>query len=97
MLSRLAISATRSRVMASSMIANKQAVTGVVSKAYFTAKPPAKDPLALIRDECHRRKLCDEYGFRRPGVHWVFSVAVTPDDLSQVGTGVEQCFVCACA
>jgi len=65
------------------MIANKPAVTGVVSKAYFTAKPPAKDPLALIRDECHRRKLCDEYGFRRPGVHWVFSVAVTPDDLSQ--------------
>jgi len=54
-----------------------------ISKAYFGSKAPGRDPLALIRDECHKRKLCDEYGFRRPGVHWVFSVAVTPDDPSQ--------------
>lgn len=58
--------------------------SSVACKAFFGSMPPASDPLALIRDECHKRKLCDEFGFRRPGVHWVFSVAVTPDDVSQV-------------
>jgi hypothetical protein len=82
MLSRLAVSATKSRVASIAKV--------TVSKAYFTAKPPASDPLALIRDECHKRKLCDEYGFRRPGVHWVFSVAVTPDDPTQVGRNCQS-------
>jgi hypothetical protein len=58
--------------------------SSVVCKAFFGSMPPASDPLVLIRDECLKRKLCDEFGFRRPGVHWVFSVAVTPDDVSQV-------------
>lgn len=50
----------------------------------FATKPPGSDPLDVIRDECLRRNLCDEHGYRRPGVHWVFSVAVTPNDPNQV-------------
>jgi len=56
----------------------------VVCKALFGSTHDTRDPLALMRNECHKRKLCDEHGFRRPGAHWVFSVSVTPDDLSQV-------------
>jgi hypothetical protein len=50
----------------------------------FGTKPPGGDPLDLIRKECVARNLCDEYGYRRPGVHWVFSVAITPDDANLV-------------
>ena len=47
-------------------------------------KPPPGNPLDMIRKECANRKLCDEHGLRRPGVHWVFSLAVTPDDVNEV-------------
>lgn len=53
-------------------------------KASFTTQPPGKDPLALIQKECHARNLCDELGVRRAGAHWVFSIAISPDDLNQV-------------
>jgi hypothetical protein len=59
-------------------------LNSMVCKALFGSTPDTRDPLALMRDDCHKRKLCDEHGFRRPGAHWVFSVAVTPDDMSQV-------------
>ena len=73
MLSRLATTTTlRSRA------------SRTIAKAFLATKPPHTDPLTLIRDECHARKLCDEHGLRRPGVHWVFSVAVTSDDPHQV-------------
>ena len=39
---------------------------------------------STIRKECVNRHLCDEHGVRRPGVHWVFSLAVTPDDINEV-------------
>lgn len=51
----------------------------------FGTKPPPGNPLDMIRKECAARKLCDEHGLRRPGVHWVFSLAVTPDDVNEVG------------
>ena len=50
----------------------------------LVTRPPGSNPLDVIRKECNTRLLCDEHGFRRPGVHWVFSLAVTPDDISQV-------------
>mmetsp|Transcript_18655 Transcript_18655/g.45054 ORF Transcript_18655/g.45054 Transcript_18655/m.45054 type:complete len:271 (+) Transcript_18655:91-903(+) len=49
----------------------------------FATRPPGDNPLAVIRKECEGRHLCDEHGYRRPGVHWVFSLAVTPDDTNQ--------------
>ena len=58
-----------------------------ISKSWIRAlgtKPPGLDPLEVIRKECLARNLCDEHGYRRPGVHWVFSVAITPDDITQV-------------
>jgi len=49
----------------------------------MVTKPPGSNPLEVIRKECSNRHLCDEHGYRRPGVHWVFSLAVTPDDITQ--------------
>ena len=71
------------------------AVASSISKTWLRAlgtKPPGRDPLDVIRKECLARNLCDEHGYRRPGVHWVFSIAITPDDISQVciATGSPQ-------
>lgn len=74
MLTRLALTSTSRSFLGS-----------VASKAFFGSVSPATDPLSLIHDECLKRNLCDEYGTRRPGAHWVFSLAVTPDDIHQVG------------
>lgn len=60
-------------------------------KAEFGTKAPGSNPLALIRDECIARNLCDELGFRRPGVHWVFSVAITPEQKDQVCCFFHTC------
>lgn len=45
---------------------------------------PGADPLAVLRNTCLNRSLCDEGGFRVPGVHWVFSVAVGSGDANVV-------------
>lgn len=50
----------------------------------FASKPPGSNPLHLLRKECMARYLCDEEGSRLPGVHWVFSLSVTPTDLTKV-------------
>ena len=42
------------------------------------------NPLDTLRRDCARRNLCDEAGFRRPSVHWTFSLAIGSDDLSEV-------------
>lgn len=55
-----------------------------LNKRNFGTKSPGLDPLELIRKECLARNLCDEHGYRRPGVHWVFSIAITPDDPNHV-------------
>jgi hypothetical protein len=60
------------------------ASSSVVVRSLATTKSPGANPLEVILNQCARRHLCDENGFRRPGVHWVFSIAVTPDDVSQV-------------
>jgi len=41
---------------------------------------PGADPLHLMVTECKRRNLCDETGYRLPGVHWTLSVAATAED-----------------
>jgi hypothetical protein len=45
---------------------------------------PGADPLHLMLNECKRRNLCDESGYRLPGVHWTFSVSVGSDDPMKV-------------
>ncbi|CAB9527171.1 expressed unknown protein [Seminavis robusta] len=46
----------------------------------FVTKSPGPDPLEVLRKECVNRRLCTVEGYRAPGVHWVFSVAMTPRD-----------------
>jgi hypothetical protein len=64
----------------------------------LATKAPGSNPLEVIRKECINRHLCDEHGYRRPGVHWVFSLAVTPDDISQVIQESSDCIIryCSC-
>ncbi|KAL3923303.1 MAG: hypothetical protein SGARI_006250 [Bacillariaceae sp.] len=63
---------------------SKTVTVATQTRALATKKPPpGTNPLDAIRKECSVRNLCDAHGFRRPGVHWVFSLAVTPDDVSQ--------------
>lgn len=50
----------------------------------LATKSPGANPLEVIRSQCTNRHLCDELGYRRPGVHWVLSLAVTPDDVTLV-------------
>jgi hypothetical protein len=42
----------------------------------LAVKAPGPDPLEVLRKECVNRKLCTVDGYRSPGVHWVFSVAM---------------------
>jgi hypothetical protein len=49
-----------------------------------TFKAPGSDPLDILKKECISRCLCDEEGYRIPGKHWVFSVAVAPEDRTKV-------------
>jgi hypothetical protein len=56
---------------------------------FWSAKLPGPDPLEIIRKESLARNLCDEDGFRRPGVHWVISLAVSPDDIYHVSVWQE--------
>jgi hypothetical protein len=44
----------------------------------LVVKSPGPDPLEVLRKECVNRKLCDRMGYRQPGVHWAFSVAMAP-------------------
>jgi len=65
-----------------SLAHSTQKVSTIVMRSFAT-KPPGSDPLSIMRKECLARNLCDSHGSRRDGVHWVFSVAISPDDLSQ--------------
>ena len=44
----------------------------------LVSKAPGADPLEVLRKDSLGHKLCDEGGYRKPGVHWVFAVAMTP-------------------
>ncbi|KAL3937513.1 MAG: hypothetical protein SGBAC_007405 [Bacillariaceae sp.] len=46
----------------------------------MASKSPGTNPLEVIKKGCLQRNLCDENGYRRPGLHWTFSIAVSPDD-----------------
>jgi hypothetical protein len=72
------------RISSSRLFPQGRSILATATRTFGT-KPPGADPLELIRKECLVRNLCDEHGYRRPGVHWVFSVAVTPDDPNKVG------------
>ena len=50
----------------------------------MATKSPGSNPLEVIKKGCLQRNLCDEHGYRRPGMHWTFSIAVSPDDPTQV-------------
>eukprot|EP00526_Cylindrotheca_closterium_P019654 CAMPEP_0113635018 /NCGR_PEP_ID=MMETSP0017_2-20120614/18244_1 /TAXON_ID=2856 /ORGANISM="Cylindrotheca closterium" /LENGTH=234 /DNA_ID=CAMNT_0000545761 /DNA_START=162 /DNA_END=866 /DNA_ORIENTATION=+ /assembly_acc=CAM_ASM_000147 len=49
----------------------------------MASKSPGSNPLEVIKKGCLQRNLCDEHGYRRPGIHWTFSIAVSPDDPTQ--------------
>jgi len=60
------------------------------------------DPLVLWKNECHQRRLCDEDGYRLPGVHWTMAVSINvhptkPPNLRTVGierispAGIDFC------
>lgn len=53
----------------------------VRSFAKLTA--PGPDPLQVLRETCLKKSLCDESGFRVPGVHWVFAVAVNSSNQNE--------------
>ena len=52
-------------------------------RALTVSKSPGSDPLEVLQQECIGRNLCDEHGRRLPGVHWVFSLAMAPEDSSK--------------
>jgi hypothetical protein len=54
-------------------------------------KSTGLDPLDVICEECLARNLYNEHGYCHPGVLWVFLVAVTPDDPSQLRTSTTSC------
>jgi hypothetical protein len=68
---------------------NKRLLQSTTTRA-FASRAPGSNPLDVIRKECLARNLCDENGYRRPGVHWVFSIAIAPKDVSKVGNSVDD-------
>lgn len=49
-------------------------------RSFAKLSAPGPDPLGVLREACLNRSQCDENGFRVPGTHWVFSVAVSSGD-----------------
>jgi hypothetical protein len=76
------------RITKSLLTSNNTRLLQSTATRAFAHRAPGSDPLDVIRKECFARNLCDENGYRRPGVHWVFSIAICPDDLSKVGMSV---------
>jgi hypothetical protein len=54
------------------------------SRTFAKLVSPGNDPLVVLRNECFERNLCDDFGFRLPGVHWVFHIAVGGEDTEKV-------------
>lgn len=63
---------------------NKQILVSTATRSFAKLTAPGPDPLEVLRETCLNKSLCDEDGFRVPGVHWVFSVAVNDDDPENV-------------
>ena len=58
-------------------------LTKCAVRAFTTA--PASDPLELMQATFMKRGMCDESGFRLPGVHWTMALAFGADDPLKVG------------
>lgn len=58
----------------------------IQSRSFAKLTGPGPDPLEVLRETCFKKNLCDEDGFRVPGVHWVFSVAINNENPSDVST-----------
>lgn len=61
-----------------SMVRTLLKSTTTIQVRTHVVKTPGPDPLEVLRKECVHRQLCDPRGYRKPGVHWVFSVALSP-------------------
>lgn len=59
------------------------ALTKCALRAFSTT--PASDPLELMQATFRKRGMCDESGFRLPGVHWTMALAFGADDPMKVG------------
>ena len=55
----------------------------------LSIKSPGPDPLELLRKSSEKRQLCDDLGFRKPDVHWVFGIATSEgsNEVSDMGVG----------
>jgi hypothetical protein len=51
---------------------------GKVLVRTLMGKSPGPDPLSVLKDESVQRNKCDVSGYRLPGVHWTFSIAMSP-------------------
>ena len=53
---------------------------------------PGVNPLQLMLEECRRRNLCDEAGFRLPRVHWTFAMSFGSDNPTKVCDWIQRLF-----
>lgn len=58
------------------ILSNQSKIYGSIFRT-FSVQPPLGDPLELLRRAAERKMLCDSQGHRRPGVNWMFQLAVT--------------------
>lgn len=65
---------------------SRVALTRCAIRAFSTA--PGGDPLELMRATFMKRGVCDESGFRMPGVHWTMALAFGVEDPMKVGIAV---------
>ena len=74
-----------SRSMTMSRLASwaaRPALYTAALRAFTTA--PSTDPLELMRMSYMQKGLCDESGYRLPGVHWTMAIAFGTDDPMEV-------------
>ena len=72
-----------SRMSTLRLVTSRVALMKCAIRAFTVA--PASDPLELMRATFVKRGMCDESGFRMPGVHWTMSLAFGADDPMKVG------------
>lgn len=72
----------KSMRLAASAMQRRTPLVVVTVRSFTKLSAPGPDPLGVLRDACLNRSQCDENGFRVPGAHWVFSVAVSSVDAS---------------
>lgn len=68
-----------------SLRVNNQASVNIITRTLIS-KSPGADPLEMLRKESMNRNLCDLGGYRLPGVHWTFAIAMAPLPDMEVST-----------